>query len=47
LELKNRFSALSHSPEMDVESAWKDVEDSYLNTCEKYLVLETGYRRSG
>jgi hypothetical protein len=47
LELKNHFSAFSHSSEMDVESAWKEVEDSYLNTSEKHLVLETDYRRSG
>jgi hypothetical protein len=37
LELKNRFSALSHFSDMNVESTWKEVKDSYLNTSEKIL----------
>jgi hypothetical protein len=35
LELKNRFSALSYCSELDVESACKEVKDSYLNTSGK------------
>jgi hypothetical protein len=32
---------------MDVESAWKEVKDSYLNTSEKMLGFRNRLQRSG
>jgi hypothetical protein len=45
LELKNRFSALSHSSETNAESAWKDAKDRYLNTSEKTLGFRNRLQR--